>query len=78
MHANFSSSKCITVTDHHAKSCVDPVTKKLSPFQDVEDIEFEDVCDDDYSQLDIFSLELSQLYVLDWTSLRKVFLLTSC
>ena len=56
VHADFSSNKCITVTDHRAQSRVDPDTAKLSLFQDVEDIEFEDVCDDDYPQLDIVSL----------------------
>ena len=35
---------------------MDPATAKLSPFQDVEDIEFEDVCDNDYPQLAIGSL----------------------
>ena len=48
VHAKFSSSKGITVTDHCAQSRVDPNTVKLSPFQDLEDTEFEDVCDDDY------------------------------
>ena len=55
VHADFSSNKRITVTDHRAQSCVDPNTAKLSPFQDVEDIEFEVICDDDYPQLDIVS-----------------------
>ena len=55
VHANFSSSKRITVTDHRAQSRVDPATAKLLPFQDAKDIEFEDVCDDDYPQLDIVS-----------------------
>ena len=56
VQADFSSSKRITVTDHRTKSCVDPATAKLSPFHDVEDIGFEDVCDADYPQLDIVSL----------------------
>ena len=56
VQADFSSSKHITVTDYSTKFCVDPAMAKLSPFQDVEDIEFEDVCDDNYPQLDIVSL----------------------
>ena len=56
VHANFSSTKRITVTDHRAQSRVDPDTVKLSLFQDVKDIEFEDICDDDYPQFDIVSL----------------------
>ena len=56
VHADFSSTKRITVTDHRAQSCVDPDTAKLSPFQDVEDIEFEDICDDDYLKRDIVTL----------------------
>ena len=56
VQTDFSSSNCITVTDNCAKSCVDPDTAKLSPFQDVEGIEFDDVCDNDYPQLDIVSL----------------------
>ena len=57
VHADFSSSNRITVTDHCAQSCVDPDTVKLSLFQDVEDIEFEDICDDDSPQLDIITLQ---------------------
>ena len=56
VHTDFSTTDCITVTDHCAQSCVDPDTTKISPFQDVEDIEFEDICDDDYPQLDIVTL----------------------
>ena len=56
IHADFSSSKRIIVTDNRAQFRVDPVTAKLSPFQDVKDIELEDICNDDYSQLDIVSL----------------------
>ena len=56
MQANFSSSNRITVTENCTKSHVDPATAKLSPFQDVEDMEFDNVCDDDYPQLDIVSL----------------------
>ena len=56
--ADFSSSNRITVTDHCEQSCVDPNTTKLSPFQDVEDIELVDVCDDDDApQLDIVTLQ---------------------
>ena len=53
VHADFSSSKCITVTDDCAQSRVHPDTVKLSPFQDVEDLKFEDICDDDAPDLDI-------------------------
>ena len=53
---DFSSSKHVKVTDDCAKFRVDPCTAKLSPFQDVEDIELEDICDDDVPQLDIVSL----------------------
>ena len=56
IHVNFSSTNCITVTDHRTQSRVDPDTVKLSPFQDVEDIEFKDICDDDAPQLDIVTL----------------------
>ena len=56
VHANFNSTKRITVTDYCAQSQVDHDTAKLSPFQDVEDIEFEDICDDDYPQLNIVTL----------------------
>ena len=56
VNADFSSSNRITVTDNHAQSWVDPDTAKLSLFQDVEDIEFEDICDDDTPQLDIVTL----------------------
>ena len=35
---------------------MDPNTAKLSLFQNVEDIEFEDICNADYPQLDIISL----------------------
>ena len=56
VHADFSSTKRITVTNHPGQSRVDPDTVKLSPFQDVEDIEFEDICNDDYPQLDIVTL----------------------
>ena len=56
VQTDFSSSKRITVTDDCAKFRVDPCTAKLSPFQDVEDIELEDICDDDALQLDIVSL----------------------
>ena len=54
--AAFSSSNRVTVTDDRAHSRVDPDTAKLSPFQDVEDMEFEYVCDDDAPQLDIVTL----------------------
>ena len=50
---DFSSSNRITVTDEHAQTRVHPDTTKLSPFQDVKDIEFEDICDDDAPDLDI-------------------------
>ena len=56
VHADFSSSNRITVTDHRAQSRVDPDIVKLSLFQDVEDIEFEDICDDDAPELDIVIL----------------------
>ena len=52
----FSSSNHITVTDNYAQSCVDPDTAKLSPFSEVEDIEFEDMCNDDAPQIDIATL----------------------
>ena len=54
--ADFTSSNRVTVTDDRAQSRVDPDSAKLSPFQDVEDIEFEDICDDDAPQLDIVTL----------------------
>ena len=56
VNADFSSSHRVTVTDDCAQSRVDPDIAKLSPFQDVEDIEFEDICDDDVPQLDIGTL----------------------
>ena len=56
VHADFSSDNRITVTDNCAQSQADPDTVKLSPFQDVEVIEFEDMCDDDAPNLDIASL----------------------
>ena len=56
VQTDFSSDNRITVTDHRAKSRVDPGTSKLSPFQDIEDIDFEDICDDDAPQLDIVTL----------------------
>ena len=36
---------------------MDPDTAKLSLFQDVEDIDFDNVCDDNAPQLDIVSLQ---------------------
>ena len=57
VQTDFSFSNGIMVTDHRAKSRVDPDTAKLSPFQGVEDIEFDDVCDDDVPQHDIVSLQ---------------------
>ena len=53
VHADFSSSNRITATDHRAQSRVDPDTAKLSPFQDVEDIAFKVICDNDARQLNI-------------------------
>ena len=46
VNADFSSGNCITVTDNRAQFQVDQDTTKLSPFQDVADVEFKDVCDD--------------------------------
>ena len=57
VHADFSSTECITVTDHCTQSCVDPDTVKLSLFQEVKDIKFEDIRNDDYPQLDIVTLQ---------------------
>ena len=48
VNAYFSSSNHIAVTN--------PDTVKLLLFQDVEDIKFEDMCDDDAPQLDIVTL----------------------
>ena len=56
VNADFSSSNRITVVDDRAQSRVHPCTAKLSPFQDVEDIEFEDICDNDAPDLDITTL----------------------
>jgi len=56
VNADFSSSNRITVTDDCAQSRVNRDTAKFSPFQDVEDIDFEDMCDDDAPILDIVSL----------------------
>ena len=56
VHVDFSSTKCNTVTDRHAQSHVDPDTANLSPFQDIKDIEFENIYNDDYLQLDIVTL----------------------
>ena len=56
VHIDSSSSDCITVNDDRAQSRVDLDTAKLSPFQDVEDMEFEDICDDDAPQLNIVTL----------------------
>ena len=56
VHADFVSAKRITVIDHCAQSRVDPDTMKLSLFQNVKDIKFEDICDNDYPQLDIVTL----------------------
>ena len=53
VNADFTSSNRVTVTDDCAQSRNDPDTAKLSPFQDVEDINFGDICDDDAPQLDI-------------------------
>ena len=57
VNADFSSSNRVTVIDDRTQSRVDPDTAKLSPFRDVEDIEFEDICDDDAYQLDIVDSE---------------------
>ena len=54
--ADFNSSNRVTVTDDRAQSRVDPDTAKLSPFQDVEAIDFGDICDEDAPQLDIQTL----------------------
>ena len=56
VNTDFSSSNHITVTDNHAQSRVNPHTTKFSLFQDVEAIEFEDMCDDDATHLDIVTL----------------------
>ena len=56
INADFSTSRRITITDNRAQSWVHPDTAKLSPFQDVEDIEFEDICDDDDPDLNIVTL----------------------
>ena len=70
MQTDFSSRKRITVTNDRAKFCVYSCTAKLSPFQDVEDIELEDICDDDVPQLDIVSLwAISSLFLgLDFSA----------
>ena len=44
------------MTDDCAQFWVHPDTAKLSPFQDVEDIDFKDICDDDAPDLDIVSI----------------------
>ena len=46
----------LTVTDDHTQSQLDPDTAKISQFQDVEDIKFKNICDDDASQVDIVTL----------------------
>ena len=56
VNTEFSSSNRITVTDEHAQSQVHPNTVELSPFQDVEDIEFEDICVDNAPDRDIVTL----------------------
>jgi len=56
VNADFSSSNFITVTDERAQSQAHSDTAKLSPFQDVEDIDFEDICDDDAPDFDIVFL----------------------
>ena len=56
VNVDFTSSNCVTVTNDRVQSRVDPDTAKLSPFQDVEDIDFEDICDDDAPQLDVVTL----------------------
>ena len=56
VNVDFSSSKLITVTDDRTQSQVHPDTAKLSPFQNVESIEFKDICDDDAPNLDIITL----------------------
>ena len=56
VNTDFSSSNCITVTDDRAESQLHLDTVNLSPFQDMEDIDFENICDDDAPDLDIFSL----------------------
>lgn len=54
--ADFSSKNCPTVTDDCAQTRVQPDNVKLLPFQDVEEIEFEDICDDNIPDLDIQQL----------------------
>ena len=53
---DFTSRNRVTITDDRAQSRVDPDTAKLSPFQDVEDIDFKDICDDNAPQLDVVTL----------------------
>ena len=47
VQTDVSSSRYIMVTDHHAKSRVDPDTNNLPPFEDVENIDFDNIGDDD-------------------------------
>ena len=47
----YSSANRITVDDDRAQSRVQSDTVKLSPFQDVEDLDLEDICDNDTPDL---------------------------
>ena len=56
MHTDIRSNNHITVTDDRVQSQIHPDTAKLSLFQDVEDIDFEDIYYDNDPDLDIVTL----------------------
>ena len=56
VHADFSSKNCISMTDNCVQSWVHSDSAKLSSFQDVNSIDFEDIYNDDAPDLDIVSL----------------------
>ena len=53
------SANYITIIDDHAHTRVKSDTVKLSPFQDDDDIDLEDVCDNDTPDLDIATIQAS-------------------
>ena len=54
---SIGSTNCITVIDNRACAVVKSDTVKLSPFQDADDIDLEDVYDNDALNLDIATIQ---------------------
>ena len=77
VNVSFRSRNGITVSDDRVQSQIHPDTAKISLFQDVEDIKFKYICDNDASNLDIITLYAIAILQLGLFSLKKIFLLIS-